>query len=308
MTTSGSTNFNQTRSEIIADALVLVGAIEAGETPSAEDSAYAVRQLNRMVKSWLAEGCHLWVQADAVLHLVEGQAQYSLGPAGKATLASDAVKTELSTAASSGASTITVDSITGIADGDNIGIELDDGTLQWTTVNGTPTGSTITLTATLTGAAATDNHVYAYTTALERPLRVIDARRNDETDVPVFMFSRNEYFATPNKTITGTITQVYYDPQLTNGQLYVWPTPSTVKDRLFMTVYLPLDDFDETSNTPDFPQEWLDAIVWGLAYRLSVSYGVPMATRESIRRDAVELKAKVLMFDQEPESVYFGAA
>lgn len=308
MATSNSSDFNQTLNEIIIDALVLVGAIEQGETPSDDDWQSTKRQLNRMVKSWNAEGFHLWKTVEGVLHVVADQAQYDIGPAGKAALESDAVKTELGADASSGASSITVDSITGIADGDNIGIELDDGTLQWTTVNGAPAGTTVTLTATLIGAAGTDNHVYAYTSAIDRPLRVTAARRRDEagTDVPVFMFSRQEYFDTPNKTNSGATTQVYYDPQLTNGQMYLWPTPSSVKDRIFFTAHIPLEDFDEAGDNPDFPQEWLDCLVWGLAYRMSMSFGTPMQTREALRRDALEMKIKVLGFDREPGSVYFG--
>ena len=41
MATSGSVDFTLTRDEIINDALVQIGAIEAGETPSAADTAFA---------------------------------------------------------------------------------------------------------------------------------------------------------------------------------------------------------------------------------------------------------------------------
>jgi hypothetical protein len=58
--------------------------------------------------------------------------------------------------------TIDVDSITGITNGDNIGVELDDGTMHWTTVNGAPSGTVITLTAVLPSATAIDNRVYAH--------------------------------------------------------------------------------------------------------------------------------------------------
>jgi hypothetical protein len=44
--------------------------------------------------------------------------------------------------------------VTGVATTYNIGVQLDDGTFQWTTVNGAPSGSTVTLTAVLTDSAA----------------------------------------------------------------------------------------------------------------------------------------------------------
>jgi hypothetical protein len=54
---------------------------------------------------------------------------------------------------------LTVAAITGVASGDIIGILLDDGTTHWTTVNGAPSGSTITITAALPSDAASGNRV-----------------------------------------------------------------------------------------------------------------------------------------------------
>ena len=68
--------------------------------------------------------------------------------------------TAVKTGASKDDLTIDVDSISGIADDDGIGITLDDGTVQWTTVNGTPSGNTVTLAEDLDGDAAAGNVVY----------------------------------------------------------------------------------------------------------------------------------------------------
>jgi hypothetical protein len=53
-----------------------------------------------------------------------------------------------------------VDSITGVASGDIIGVALDTGLWHWTTVNGAPSGSTIVLTAGLPSAAGDNNIVH----------------------------------------------------------------------------------------------------------------------------------------------------
>lgn len=45
------------------------------------------------------------------------------------------------------------------ADGDVIGVTLDSEDIHWTTVNGTPTATTITLASALTGAVAVDNEI-----------------------------------------------------------------------------------------------------------------------------------------------------
>ena len=68
--------------------------------------------------------------------------------------------TAIKVAASKDDLTIDVNSISGLADDDSIGITLDDGTLQWTTVNGTPAGDTVTLAEALPDDAAIGNVVY----------------------------------------------------------------------------------------------------------------------------------------------------
>lgn len=287
MALSGSIDFNMTRNEIINDALIHCGAIEEGESPSAAATEFAARQLNRMVNTWSGTGLKLWRQKDAVLFLTKGTGQYAIGT-GHATTADDAVKTEVATAGVASDTSLVVDSITGIASGDNIGVQLDDGTLHWTTVNGAPTGTTVVLTTGLASASAVDSHVYAYTTKLPRPIRIMNARRRaaDGNDIPIAVVSREIYFDTPNKTVESLPVRVYYDPQLTTGQMYVWPSPSSVQDRIYFTADLPLQDFDTSADNPDIAPEWLDAMVWGLAMRLMPSYGTPADIRAEIRLNA----------------------
>lgn len=308
MALSGSIEFNQTRNTIITDALVLIGAFGAGETPPAEDVTSAARQLNRMLKAWQTDGIELWRQDEGVLHLTKGTTSYSIGTGGDhATTDGDAVKTELAADGSASDTTLTVDSITGIANADIIGIVLDDGTVDWTTVNGTPSGTSVVITDGLSSAAATDNHVYAYTSKIDRPLRIFNPRRRgaDGNDVPIFMVSRQEYFDTPNKTTQSSPVQIYYDPQLTTGTMHIWPAPDTADDRIFFTAHIPLQDFDNSSDSPDIPQEWLDAMVWGLARRLCPSYGIPADVRREIRAEAAVMYEQVRDFNTEPVSVFF---
>lgn len=55
--------------------------------------------------------------------------------------------------------TITVASVTSITSGDIVGLELDDGSTHWTTVNGAPSGSVVTLTNALPSGAAAGKRV-----------------------------------------------------------------------------------------------------------------------------------------------------
>jgi hypothetical protein len=173
---SGSYDFSVSRDDLIKDAMLEIGALEDGESPTASETTDCARRLNMMVKSWIVHGYHLWCVQDAVLFLVLDQQSYALGSASTDAewcAWDDYAQTTLAADAASGAGTITVTSDDNIANADRIGIVLDSGAIQWTTVNGAPAADVVTLTATLTGAASDGNVVFSYTSRLVRPQRII---------------------------------------------------------------------------------------------------------------------------------------
>ncbi len=70
MTTSGTITYNQTRDQLIADALQLIGYLAAGETANANDVTFAAGILNKMVKAWIGQGIHLWTEEEGTIYLV----------------------------------------------------------------------------------------------------------------------------------------------------------------------------------------------------------------------------------------------
>lgn len=305
MALSGSYDWKLNANEIVTQALLYINAIAGEETPTNDEMVNGRRTLNGMLKAWQAEGIGLWLNKEIILFIQADDIDYSLGPSGdNCALVSDAIKTELGAAAAAAATDMTVDSITGIANGDYIGVETSNGDIHWTTVNGAPAGTTVVLTTGLDYAAAIDSHVYAYTTKIQRPLEIIEARRVDENDneTPLYIASRNEYMSISDKTSEGTINQIYYDGQLTNGVLYVWPEPNNMKDRIKMTVKYPIQDFDAATNDADLPQEWTEALIFNLALRESIKYGKTI--NSDLRDLAIISKNIVAGFDREDTSIY----
>lgn len=308
MATSGSADFTLTRDKIIKRALKIVGAIEAGEEPSADEISDGADALNALVKAWQAEGGYLWKHQEAALFLVQAQIQYDFG--GSTTdhhcLVSDLATTTLSADAASGASTFAITSATGFAVSDNLGILLDDNSIQWTTVSSLA-GTTVTPAATLSGAASSGNKVYAYTAKLTRPLKVATVRRRSTADIetPVETMARQVYFNLPNKTSQSVVNQVYYQPDRAAGHLYVWQAPANGKDHLRFDALLPFEDFDSANDDADFPAEWIEPLAWNLAYRLCPEYGVGGQKWDRLKIEASEMKARLLTWDSEFEDVQF---
>ncbi len=315
MSTSNSYNYSQTRDQLITKAFQLINVYAVGATPSSDDISYANDILNMMIKTWQAEGIKLWKRKIGYLFTALDTASYQLGSVSGANHCSGTyVATTLSSTASLGASSVALTSVTGMSASDFIGIELDDGTRQWTTISGSPSTSSTSLAATLTGAASSGNTVITYTSKINRPLEVIRGTIIDldssSTETQLDKISHDDYFNLPVKTTAGKANNFYYDRVINNslpytGVLYLYPRPNNVAHIVAFTYLDGLQDFDSSSDDADFPQEWYYPIVVNLAAELGLHYG-KFAELEKIDPKARELKEIVKGFDGDDENLSFG--
>ena len=157
---------------------------------------------------------------------------------------------------------------------------------------------------TLTAVAAQESYTMGpsgnFTT---RPLRILDMQFSQTSgDIPMNEMSRQEYYELSLKSSAGTPTNFYYDPQLTTGILFVWPTLDSSTSGSFKFTYArSVEDFDTSTDDADFPQEWLLAMIYGLAVILSDEFG---GLTQNVASQAVILKAGLSMWDEEGGSVF----
>ncbi len=306
MTTSGSVNFSRTRDEIITHALQVCKVLAEGETASTQQITDGAAYLNMACKWLQADGMPLWA-------LKTG---YILPVTDTNTLASNShfvhsfTQSTLSADAVSGASTISVTSATGFAASQVIGIELTDGTMHWTTINGALSGTTVTLTTALSDDADEDAEVYTYATSVRayRPLRILHTMTHDvdDTDIQTFIISHSDYANIGDKTQESYPNQLYYDPQLENGSFFFYPRFSNGNKYVTLRYHRPFEDFDATGDTPDFPQEWYLPLVWMLAWLLASLAGLPLEERKVLQKEALYFKeVAIAATSQEEESVRF---
>jgi hypothetical protein len=296
MATSGSTNFTQTRNEIISDVLTDLGVVRPGGTVNSNDYTYCANRLNKMVKAWQAQGIHMWKETEGTLFLQNGINKYILSTTSTDLAGDDVVETVL-TADASGTS-LTVDDTTGMTTGDVVVLALDDNTLHSSTVTVNSTTS-LTMADAIASASTSGNRVATYTTHVSKPLHISSFRFNnsDGTDRPVYPRGRDEFMVIPNKEITGKVNQAFFTPKIDNGIVYVWPTPDYVQDRVRFSYVKMLEDFDSSSDNPDFPSEWLDCIHDNLKYRVAKTYGKDAQDRELMRLDAQQSLLEMQLWD-----------
>ena len=307
MATSASTNFNLNRTQILRAAALKIHAIDGNETMSADMESDFNIALNAMVKRWNAKGIRVWTVREATLFPAVSQVKYALASGGADHATETYYATTLSAAEAASQTTLSVTSSTNMTVADNIGIVLDNGTLFWTTIS-SKTSTTVTVASAITSAAASGNAVFNYTTKLVRPLKIVDVRRYNiagATDTPISLTARLDYQTLPNKAATGSINQIFYDPQLSTGYLYLWQAPSTIKDLLKFTWHKPIEDFDAAGDNPDLPQEWIDTLIFNLAVVMAPEYDVGTEKFNQVRSLAAEFLDDVSGFDREAESIFF---
>jgi len=311
MTTSGSTNWVLNRNEIISSALRKLRIINASGTAAGSDITTGAEALNALIKSWQvkpAGGVTLWFDSEVCLFLTKDAQSYTLGPTGgHCCLLSDAVATTLTATAAISATALTVVSNAGIAASDYLGVELDNGTLYWSTQSGAPGGSTgLTLASGVTSAASSGNYVFSYTTKITRPIEILEARTRDtsDSDMPLTIHEgRREFMAITDKTSSGLATDLYLSPTITNSTLYAWPVADDVQQRIVMTVRRVVEDFDSSTDNFDGPPEALRALIWNLAVELAPEYNkeVPQA----VAAIAADTYNDLFNFYRKREPVYF---
>ena len=106
---------------------------------------------------------------------------------------------------------------------------------------------------------------------------------------------------------TGTPVNYTYQPQVNKGTISVWPTPdASVPAGTLMTVTYqrPMEVFNAATDTPDFPQEWGNALTFTLALVWSDTYGVPEAKKGWLEKQAEKHLATALSISNEQGSFY----
>ena len=261
------------------------------QTPSSGEITTGAQALNLIVKQWqgkydFAPGLKVWSRKRAYLFLNTGTSSYSLGPTGD-HWTTTLNQTTLDAAEAAGQTVLSVTATTGMTAADYIGIVLDSGAIQWTTIVSMVANDTVTVTTALTGAAASGNKVYWYTTKARRPLNILTAslHDSDNMDQPLRFMNLEEYQGISDKTADSDPTAIFYEAQLTNGVLYTDFEADDVTKQIYCVFLSPIEDFDVLTDTPDYPQEWFRALKYQLAMDLAPEFGRPIAADLKVLRD-----------------------
>lgn len=163
---------------------------------------------------------------------------------------------------------------------------------------------------TLVGGTATYNVASNVVTVLDAFIRTFDTQGNPQQDRIIWPISRTEYASIPNKTTQAPPTVFWFD-RLLSPTITLWQVPpvntTTVYELHYYVVTQIQDAGLANGETADLPVWWLDAVSWGLAARLAVSY----APDRAVALDAKAKESLQIARDQNVETsntLYFSPA
>lgn len=279
----------QSALDIIVGALRNINALEAGETPSAQDANDALQVLNDMLESWSIDKCLVFAQTENFLNFTAGQYQYTIGNAPGGTFTG---------VATSGSPTITGVTVpSGLA----VGAPITDAqglfpTSSYSFPAGTSVLSynsglnTVTMTQNATAnSIGSDTFTYLipgnfYQDAqslapIQRPVRITNAftritsSGNTGLDYPIDIITKDKYTVIGLKGVSGPWpTMLYYDPTYPWGTIYFYPNPSQA-GVLHLWSDTVLADFQTINQTILLPQGYARALKKNLALELAPEYG-----------------------------------
>jgi hypothetical protein len=163
------------------------------------------------------------------------------------------------------------------------------------------------------------------TIAQVAPLKILFARNKNSISTPalytpMILVPKMDYYLLGIPDATGRPNQLNYTPpgapfKGTNldaeGTIRVYPSPDayTIANvTCEMVCHLPYQDFAISTDIPDFPQHWLNAIKWGLAAELSYEYGVNVQERGMLEKRADMHVQQALSFGTEEGSLWIQPA
>lgn len=309
MALSGISTFTLNRNDVIKASLRLLRELGAGAVPTIEDYLNCNQALNIVLKSWQKKSIPLWKLEEISFPLISGEREYPLGLEGGALVTAGLTIVNAGTGGTDGTYLYNVTDPDNLDAAGDIEIIVSGGSIQEVSVYTPGTGFTapvVDLSSTdLVGAELQISVLGLYNT---RPVRFRDAWiriTNTNQDTPLIQVARQDYNQFGNKFQPGLSNQYWYDPKLGTGILTVYNVPEDNLREFHGIIQTPIQDMVTSTDNFDLPQEWFQAIKWGLADELSLEYGCPPDVRGEVAAKAAKFLEDCFDFSVDEASVYF---
>ncbi len=158
-----------------------------------------------------------------------------------------------------------------------------------------------------TGSASIGKNLSLHTPS--DPVRILGAWRvSTSGNIPLTRYSHSQFTDIPTPTQTGTPV-IFNTSEKTSSQVIsLWPLPTTdiqTTYSLLVTVLTKFNVAATDTSSPEFPDHWEEAIIYGLSVRLAPEYGIALDRGNELKKEAKEYLDIALNEDNEDGSIFF---
>ena len=269
--------------DIISGALKDIGALEAGEVPTADAAQDALNMLNLLVDQWSNENMMVFNIQEIIFNVIPGQVQYTIGP--------NHTTPNFIGAQYTGSISGNILTVTAISSGAVVVNQY---------LNGTGITEGTKIISTLTGAGGNVNEVGTYLLNITyptgvasqliqayyaKPLNINSAYVRINTsqssgspiltggiDYPIGVLALENYNSIGLKTLNGPWPKaLYFNANEDSGNVFLWPSPSQGEVHMFAETLF--RNYTSLYDDATLPQGYTAALRWCLAEHLMPMYG-----------------------------------
>lgn len=146
---------------------------------------------------------------------------------------------------------------------------------------------------------------YAFGEQIGRPqelMNVVKYGIGNQTQLPMNALALKDFSLLPQEALGGEPVNYCFLRDAKDGKMMVWGTPTKFGEYLKFSYVEPLALLENARSTPDFPDEYYEAVEDGLASQLASDYGLPLERQAALAARAEASKENAILHDNEDTS------
>lgn len=154
------------------------------------------------------------------------------------------------------------------------------------------------------GIKVEDTNAFGFGEKIGRPQEVMNVMKfsfDKNVELPMNPLSLKDFTLLPNKSSGEPVNYCFFR-DAKDGKMMVWGTPNKFGEYLRFAYVEPITLLEDANSTPDFPDEYYEAVEDGLAAELAYHFQLPLERIQILQAKADASKQEALLHDNEDTS------
>ena len=147
--------------------------------------------------------------------------------------------------------------------------------------------------------------LFCFGDVIGRPQELMNVMKyglTNNSQLPMNALALKDFLLLPREQTDGEPVNYCFLREAEDGKMMIWGTPDKFGEYLRFSYVEPITLLEGARSTPDFPDEYYEAVEDGLAAQLAMEYGLPLDRQQALVARAQESKENAMLHDNEDTS------